>query len=157
MYLKLSLCLMLFENSVLRRISDHKRHEVRDEWRKLHNEELNDPYSPSSIVRVIKSWRIRWAGHVARIGERRVVYRVLVGKSEGKKPLGRSRHRWKNNIKWIFKRWDVWEWTGSSWLRIWTCGGHMWMRWWNFGLHKIWGISLLAENQLASRGLWSLE
>jgi len=68
------------------------------EWRKLHNEELNDLYSSLNILRVIKS-RMRWAGHVARMGERRGVYRDLVGKTEGKRPLGRLGLRWKDNIK----------------------------------------------------------
>jgi len=67
--------------------------------RKLHNEELNDRYSSPNIVRVIKSRRIRWAGHVEHMGERRDVYRVMVGKPEGKRPLGRPRHRWEDNIK----------------------------------------------------------
>ena len=69
------------------------------EWRKLHNEELNDLYSLPNIVRVVKSRRMRWAGHVARMGEDRGVQRVLVGKPEGKRPLGRPRHRWEDNIK----------------------------------------------------------
>jgi len=69
------------------------------EWRKLHNEELNDLYCSANIVRVIKSRRMRWLGHVARMGEGRGVYRVLVGKSEGKRPLGRTRRRWEDNIK----------------------------------------------------------
>jgi hypothetical protein len=69
------------------------------EWRKLHNEELNDLYSSPNIVRVVKSRRMRWAGHVARMGEGRVVHRVLVGKPEGKRPLGRHRRRWEDNIK----------------------------------------------------------
>jgi len=69
------------------------------EWRKLHNEELRDLYSLPNIVRVVKSSRMRWAGHVARMGERKGVHRVLVGKPEGKKPLGRPRHRWEDNIK----------------------------------------------------------
>jgi hypothetical protein len=72
---------------------------VTGKWRKLHNEELNDLYSLPNIVRVIKSRRIRWAGHVARMGEVRGVHRVLVGKPEGKRPLGRPRHRWEDNIK----------------------------------------------------------
>ena len=72
---------------------------VREEWRRLHNEELNDLYSSPSIVRVIKSRRMRWAGHVARMGEERGVYRVLVGKPEGKRPLGRPRRRWVDNIR----------------------------------------------------------
>jgi hypothetical protein len=79
-----------------------KRDEVTGEWRKLRNEELNDLYSSPSIVRVVKSRRMRWAGHVARIGENRGVHRVLVGKPEGKRPLGRPRHRWEDNIKMDF-------------------------------------------------------
>jgi hypothetical protein len=73
--------------------------EVTGEWRKLHNEELNDLYSSPNIVRMIQSRRMRWAGHVARMGERRSVYRVLAGKPEGKRPLGRPRRRWEDNIK----------------------------------------------------------
>ena len=69
------------------------------EWRKLHNEELNDLYSLPNIVWVVKSRRMRWPGHVARMGEDRGVHRVLVGKPEGKRPLGRSRRRWEDNIK----------------------------------------------------------
>ena len=69
------------------------------EWRKLHNEELNDLYSLPNIVRVVKLRRLRWAGHVARMGEDRVVYSVFVGKPEGKRPLGRPRRRWEDNIK----------------------------------------------------------
>jgi hypothetical protein len=80
--------LRVFENRVLRRVFGPKRDEVTGEWRKLHNEELNDLYSLSNIVRVVKSRRMRWAGHVAGIGEDRGVYRVLVGKPEGKRPLG---------------------------------------------------------------------
>ena len=84
---------------MLRRIFEPKRDEVAREWRKLHNEELNDLYSSPSIVRVIKSRRIRWVGHVACMGERRGVHGVLVGKPEGKRPLGRPRRRWEDNIK----------------------------------------------------------
>jgi len=91
--------LRVFENKVLRRIFGPKRDEVTGEWKKLHNEELNDLYFSTNIVRVIKSRRMRWAGHVTCMGERRNVYRVLVGKPEGKRPLGRSRNRWKDNIK----------------------------------------------------------
>jgi hypothetical protein len=87
----------VFENRVLRRIFGPKRDEVTGKWRKLHNEELNGLYSPD--IRAIKSRRMRWAGHVTRMGERRDVYRVLVGKPEGKKPLGRPRHRWEDNIR----------------------------------------------------------
>jgi len=75
----------VFENRVLRRIFGTKRDKVTGEWRKLHNEEHNDLYSSLNIIQVTKSRRIRWAGHVARMGERRGAYRVLVGKSEGKK------------------------------------------------------------------------
>jgi hypothetical protein len=84
---------------VLRRVFGPKRDEVTGEWRKLHNEELNDLYSLPNIVRVVKSRRMRWAGHVVRMGEDRDVYRVLVGKPEGKRPLGRPRRRREDNIK----------------------------------------------------------
>jgi hypothetical protein len=76
-----------------------KRDEVTGEWRKLHKEELSDLYSLPNIVRVVKSRRMKWAGHVARMGEGRSVHRVLVGKYEGKRPFGRPRRRWKANIK----------------------------------------------------------
>ena len=91
--------LRVFENRVLMKVFEPKRHEVTGEWRKLHNEELNDLYSLLNIVRVVKSNRMRWAGHVARMGEDRGVQRVLVGKPEGKRPLGRPRRRWEDNIK----------------------------------------------------------
>jgi hypothetical protein len=90
--------LKVFENRMLRRVFGTKRDEVTGEWRKLHNEELNDLYFLPSIVRVVKSRRMRWGGHVERMGEDRGVYRVLVGKPEGKRPLGRPRHRWEGNI-----------------------------------------------------------
>jgi len=83
----------VFENRVLRRIFGPQKDDVTGEWRKLHNEELNDLYCSPNIVRVIKSRIIRWAGHVARMGEKRSVYRVLVGRTEGKRPLGRPRRR----------------------------------------------------------------
>ena len=91
--------LRVFENRVLRRISVSKRHGVTGEWRKLHNEELNDLYSSPNIVQVIKSRKMRWAGHVARKEEVRCVLKVMVGKPEGKRPLGRPRRRWEDNIK----------------------------------------------------------
>ena len=81
--------LRVFENRVLRRIFGPKRDEVTGEWRKLHIVELNDPYFSPNIFLVIKSRRMRWAGHVARMGERRGAYRILVGKPERKRPLGR--------------------------------------------------------------------
>jgi len=91
--------------------------------RKLHNEELSDLYSLPNILRVVKSRRMRWAGHAARMGEGGGVHRVLVGKPEGKRPLGRPRRRWEDNIKWIFRKWDGVVRTGWSWLRIGTGGG----------------------------------
>jgi len=89
----------VFENRVLRRILGPRRDKVTGEWRTLHNEELNDLYSSPNIVRVIKSRRMRWVGHVAHMGEERRLYRVLVGKPEGRRPLGRPRRRWVDNIR----------------------------------------------------------
>jgi hypothetical protein len=91
--------LRVFENKVLRRIFGPKRNEVKRGWRKLHNEELCHLYSSPSIIRIIKSRRMRWKGHVARMGEKRNAYRLLVGKSEEKRPLKRPRSRWVDNIK----------------------------------------------------------
>jgi hypothetical protein len=90
--------LRVFEIRVLRRISGPKRDGVTEGWRKLHNEELHNLYSSPSIISIIKSRRMRWAGHVARMGEKRNVYRLFVGKSEGKRPLGRPKRRWIDNI-----------------------------------------------------------
>jgi hypothetical protein len=90
--------LRVFENRLLR-IFGPKRDEITGEWRKLRNEELKDLYSLPNIVRVIKLRRMIWAGHVARMVEGRVVYRGLVGKSEGKRALGRPRRRWEDNIR----------------------------------------------------------
>jgi len=114
--------LRVFENRVLRRMFGPKRDEVTREWRKLHNEELNDLYSSPNTFRVIKLRRMRFAGHVARMGERRGVYRILVGKPDGKRPLGRPK-RGRIILRWTFRKWDVGVWTGSSWLRIGTGGG----------------------------------
>ena len=91
--------LRVFENIVLRRIFGPRRDEVKGECRRLHNEELHDLYSSPNIMRMIKSRRMRWAGHVARMGEERGAYRALVGKPEGKRPLGRPRRRWVGNIR----------------------------------------------------------
>jgi hypothetical protein len=91
--------LRVFENMVWRRIFEPRRDEVTGEWRRLHNEELNDLYCSPSIVWVIKSRRMRWAGHVARLGEERGVYRVLVGKPERRRPKGRPRRRCVDNIR----------------------------------------------------------
>jgi len=96
------LTLRVFENRILRRIFGPKRDKVTGEWRKLHIEEL-DVYSSTNIIWVIKSRRMRWAGHVALMEERRSAYRFLVGKPEGKEPLRRPRHIWKDNIKMDFQ------------------------------------------------------
>jgi hypothetical protein len=103
---------------VLRRIFGTRRDEVTGDWRKLRNEELHDLYSSPSIIRIMKSRRMRWVGHVARMRERRNAYRLLVGKPEGKRPLGRPRRRWLDNI-----RIDLVElgW-GLVWLEIGTGG-----------------------------------
>jgi len=112
--------LRVFENRVLRRLCGPKRDEVTGKWRILHNEELRDLYSLPNIVRVVKSRRMRWAGHMARMGEGKGVHGVLEGKPEGKRPLGRPRRRWEDNIKM-----DLREVGGWSWLRIGTDGGHL--------------------------------
>jgi hypothetical protein len=88
----------VFENRMLRRIFGPKRDQVTGEWRKLHNEELRDLYSSPSVIRIMKSRRMRWTGHAARMGERKHAYRLLVGKPEGRRPLGRRRRRWVDNI-----------------------------------------------------------
>ena len=91
--------LRVFENRVLRRVFGPKRDDVTGDWRKLHNEGLSDLYSLPNIVRVVKSRRMKWAGHVAHMGEGRGVHRVVDGKPEGKRPLGRPRRRWEDNIR----------------------------------------------------------
>jgi len=110
---------------VRRRIFGPRENKVTGEWRRLHNEEINDLYSSPDIVRLIKSRRMKWMGHVAYMGERRGVYRLLLGKPEGKRPLGRPRHRWEIILRWVFRKWDVGLWTGLSWLRIGTGGRHL--------------------------------
>ena len=104
--------LKVFENMGLGRIFGPKMEQVIDGWRGLHNEELNDLYSSPNIIRVIKSRRMRWAGHVVRMVERRGVCRILVGKPEGKRQLGRPRCRWEDNIKMDLRKWDMGVWTG---------------------------------------------
>jgi hypothetical protein len=91
--------LRVYENRVLRNIFGPKRYDVTGEWRKLHNEEFHNLYSSPDIIRQIKSRRMRWAGHVAHMGEERKLYKVLVGKPEGKRPLGRPRRRWEDGIR----------------------------------------------------------
>ena len=93
----------MFENMVLRSVFGPRRDEVTGEWRRLHNDEQNDLYSSPNIVRVIKWRRMRWAGHVARMGEERWVYRVLVGKPERRGPLASLRRRWVDNIRMDFQ------------------------------------------------------
>jgi len=115
----------VFDNKVLRKIFGPNRDEVTGEWRKLNNEELNNLYSSPYIVRVIKSRRMRWAGHVACIGDRRGIYRVLVGQPVGKRPLGRPRHEREDNINMDFQEVGWGAWTGLIWFRIGTGGGHL--------------------------------
>jgi hypothetical protein len=117
----------VFENRVLRRIFGPKRDEVTVEWRKLHSEELHNLYSSPDIIRQVKSRRMRWAGHVARMGEERKVYTVLVGKPEGKRPLGRPRRRWEDGIRMDLREIGLGGgvWIGLDCLRTGTGGGLM--------------------------------
>jgi hypothetical protein len=114
--------LRVFENRVLRRIFGPKGEED-GSWRKLHNEELHILYSSPNIVRVIKSRRTRWAGHVARMGEGRDVYGVLVGRPEGKRPLERPRRRWEDNIKMNLREIGM---GGASWIRLAQYRAQLW-------------------------------
>jgi hypothetical protein len=107
--------LRVFENRVLRRISGPKRDEVTGEWRKLHSEELHNLYSSQDIIRQVKSRRMRWAGHVARMGEERKVYKVLLGKPEGKRLLGRLRRRWEDGIRMDLRETGL---GGVDWIRL---------------------------------------
>jgi hypothetical protein len=107
--------LRVFENRVLRRIFGPQRDEVTREWRKLHNEELHILYSSPNIIWQIKSRRTRWVGHVARMGEERSVYKVLMGKPEGRRPLGKPRRIWEDGI-----RMDLREigWGSVEWIQL---------------------------------------
>jgi len=113
----------MFENRVLRRIFGPKRDKGTREWRKLHNEDLNDLYSSPNIARVIKENEMGRACSVS--GEGRDIYRVLVGKPEGRRPLGRQGVKGRIILSWIFRKWDVGVWNGSNWLRIGTSGRHL--------------------------------
>jgi hypothetical protein len=117
--------LRVFENGVLRLIFGPKRDEVTGELKKLHNEKLNDLHSSPNIVRVTKSRRMRWAAHVAGMGERRDVYRGLMGKPQGKRPLRRPGHRLQDNMKMGLQEVGCGARTGSSWFRIGTDGGQL--------------------------------
>jgi hypothetical protein len=114
--------LRVFENRVLR-IFGPKRDEVTREWTKLHNEELRDLYSSPRTIRIMKSRRMRWAGHVARMGKKRNTYRLLVGKPEGKRPLGRPRRRWMDNIRMDLGEvgWGDVDWIGLAQYRNSSC------------------------------------
>ena len=147
----------MFMNRSLRKIFGPKRDEVIGESRKLHTEELNDMYPLPRIVRVIKSRRMRWLGRVTCMGKRRCVHRASVGKPEGKRPLGRPRHIWEDNIKRDPKEVGCGGMDRIDLAQDRTGDGHLSMRYWTFGFHKMRGISWLAENQLASQGLYSME
>jgi hypothetical protein len=114
--------LRISENRMRRRIFGPEKEEV-GSWRKLHNDELHKLCSSSNFSRVIKSRRVKWAGHVAHRGEGRGVYRMLVGRPEGKRPLERPWHRWKDNIKRGLRERGIVERTGFGWLRIGSNGG----------------------------------
>jgi hypothetical protein len=105
----------VFENRVLRRIFGPNTDEVTGEWRKLHNEELHNLYSSPDIIRQVKSRRMRWAGHVAGMGEERKVDKVLVGKPEGKRPLGRPRRRWEDGVRMNLREFSL---GGVDWIRM---------------------------------------
>jgi hypothetical protein len=121
--LREELSLRVFDNRVLRRLFGPKRDEVTGEWRKLHNEELHNLYSSVDIIRQVKSRRMRLAGHVARMGEERKVCKVLVGKPEGKRPLGRPRRRWEDGIRMDLREIALGMWIGFDWVRTGTGGG----------------------------------
>jgi len=123
----------VFKNRVLRRIFGPKRDEVTAECRKLHKEELNDGHCSPNITRVIKSRQINWAGLLARMGKSRDIYRVLVGKPEGKRPLGRPRHRWENNNKMDIQEvrygrmdWIQMAWVSDRWLAVVSAVVNLW-------------------------------
>jgi hypothetical protein len=117
--------IIVYTVRVLRRIFGLKGDEVTGGWRKLHNEELHGLYSSPGIVREIKARRMRWAGHVALMGELRGAYNILVGRPEGRRPLGRPRRRWEDNIKMYIIEIGFGVWIGFIGLRIGTGGGFL--------------------------------
>jgi hypothetical protein len=137
----------VIENRVLRRIFGPKRDVMAGGRRKPHNEEHRDLYSSPNIIRINKSWRMKWAWHVTRMGEKRNAYELLVGKPEGKKPLERTRRRWVNNIGM-----DLGEvgWCDVDWIGLAFVNAVM-----NLGFHKILGNYLVASQQVASAVLFS--
>jgi hypothetical protein len=102
----------MFENRVQRKIFGSKREETVGGWRRVHNEELHNFYASPNVIRLIKSRKMRWMGHVACLGQMRNSYNILVGTPEGKRPLGRSRHRWEDNIRMDLMEvgWEVVDW-----------------------------------------------
>jgi hypothetical protein len=128
--------LRVFENSALRRIFGPKRDEVTAEFRKLHSDELHNLYSFPNIIRQMKSRRMRWVGHVACMGEERNVYKVLMGKPEGRRSLGRPRHRWEDGI-----RMDLREigWKGAEWVKLAHDGGQ-----WRTVVNALMNLRVLA-------------
>jgi hypothetical protein len=141
----------VFENRVLSRIFGPNRDEVTGEWRKLHNEELHDLYSSSSIIRIMKSSRMRWVGHVARMGEKRNAYRLLVRRPEGKRPLGRRRRKWVDNIRMdlVEVGWGDVDWIGLAQDRDkWRALVNAVM---NFGFYKMLGNYRAGTQPVACR------
>jgi hypothetical protein len=128
--------LRMFENRVLRRIFGPKGDEVTGEWRKLHGGELHNLYSSQDIIRQIKSRRMRWAGHMARMGEGRNVYSVLVGKPEGKRPLEKPSRRWEDGIKMDLREIG---WGGVEWIHL-AQDGNRWRAVVN-AVMNLWGLA----------------
>jgi hypothetical protein len=126
----------VFENRVLRKIYGPKRDEVTGEWRKLHNEELHNLYSSPDIIRQVKSRRMRWVGHVARMGEERKVYKVLVGKPEGKRSLGRPRRRWEDGVRMDLEEIGL---EGVDWIRL-----AQNRDWWRAAVNAVMNLRVLA-------------
>jgi len=128
--------LRMFENRVLRRVFEPKRDELTGEWRKLHNEELSDMYSLPNIVRVVKSRRMKRAGHVARMGRGEGCTGFWWGNLRERDHWGGPDADGRIILRWIFRKLGEVVTTGWSWLRIGTGGGHLWVRWWTFGFQK---------------------